>query len=125
MKKIVSVILAIMMIASLATVAFAAETTEVQHGIKFHATVAATCTKDGKDITICDCGEKKIETIPATGHVADTATNTCKVCGADLSAGAEDQGSSNSSDIMGILQKVIKVITDLFNKLVSLISSSK
>ena len=41
--------------------------------------VAATCLAEGKKISICKCGERKEEVIPAKGHIF--ADNKCTGCG--------------------------------------------
>lgn len=55
-------------------------------------TKSATCTEPGEKTYTCGCGEKKTETIPATGHdweiteapdfmVSGNMTSTCTACG--------------------------------------------
>ena len=66
------------------------------HSWKVESTVSATCTAAGKTTYICEtCGEKKEETVPATGHIQSDWTvtkeatlsapgikeHTCTVCG--------------------------------------------
>ncbi len=48
---------------------------------------AATCTKDGKKVTVCsDCGDSTTEVIPATGHDTKTTTTeaTCTKAGSKV-----------------------------------------
>lgn len=48
-------------------------------------TKVATCTENGEEEQVCSCGEKKTQTIPATGHKWENATCTspqkCLICG--------------------------------------------
>ena len=52
------------------------------HEFKLSASesVAATCTKDGKDVKVCECGEKEETVVPALGHDFKVLMETAPTC---------------------------------------------
>lgn len=117
-KKLISIILALVMLTATIPFAFAADAeTPHKHGFKINVTIEPECEKDGRHILLCVCGATEIEKIPATGHTPDPTTGTCKVCGAEIK-------EEEPSDALSILQKVIKFFSEIFSKIVALLSKA-
>ncbi|MCR4576455.1 MAG: hypothetical protein K5784_00925 [Clostridiales bacterium] len=67
MKKLISVLLALLMVMALMPVT-SADTTEHTHSWRQISRDEPTCTMGGRALYMCICGEKLVENLPALGH---------------------------------------------------------